>query len=252
MVATSAGATGLGSAGAVGRQLAVPAPTPASNAGAADPALSAYLDDVVSESPADTCLSVKVDGRPMYVHDGETPMIPASTLKLLTASAALDELGADHRFTTRAVSASAPVKGLVDGDLVLVGGGDPLLTTGLNRLVRHIGDDLHPTSLEQLADQVAASGVRMISGRVVGDESRYDTNRTVASWPDRYVTQNQSGPLSALTVDDGYDVSLDGDNGEVVRRRSDDAILPSVFDASQVRRERRRSMWCAGKRPVKW
>lgn len=189
---------------------------------AADPTLNAYLDSVVADSPDATCLTVQVDGQQLYVHDGDKPMIPASTLKLLTASAALDQLGPEHRSTTRVVTEAAPVKGLVSGDLILVGGGDPLLTTDLNRLIRQISDDLHPTSLDRLADEVVASGVRMISGSVMGDESRYDSARAVDSWPERYVSQNQSGPLSALTVDDGYDVSLDGPEGGVIRRRSDD------------------------------
>lgn len=231
-------AGGAGGAPAVAVDGALATSSSSSAVPAVDPVLAAYLDQVVAASPADTCLSVAVDGREVYSHDGEVPMIPASTLKLLTASAALDVLGPEHRFTTRAVAGAEASNGLIDGDLVLVGGGDPLLTTDLNRLARRIGDDLHPTSLEQLADQVAASGVRLIAGRVVGDESRYDAVRTVDAWPERYVTQNQSGPLSALTVDDGYDVSLDLDEGEVVRRRSDDPARSAASTFSRLLTER--------------
>ncbi|MEO6988042.1 MAG: D-alanyl-D-alanine carboxypeptidase/D-alanyl-D-alanine-endopeptidase [Aquihabitans sp.] len=234
LVATLTGGPGLEAAGAVDA-LATSSP---SGATAADPALSALLDRVVADSPDATCLTVQVDGRQIYVHDGERPMIPASTLKLLTASAALDQLGPEHRTTTRVVADASPVKGLVGGDLVLVGGGDPLLTTDLNRLVRHIGDDLHPTSLDRLADEVVDAGVLMISGRVVGDESRYDSARVVDSWPERYITQNQSGPLSALTVDDGYDVSMDGPDGQLIRRRSDDPARSAAAAFSRLLTDR--------------
>ncbi|HSJ45909.1 MAG TPA: D-alanyl-D-alanine carboxypeptidase [Euzebyales bacterium] len=53
-------------------------------------------------------------------------MLPASTPKLVTAAAGLRILGADHRFVTCVYATRAPdASGVVDGDLVIVGGGDP-------------------------------------------------------------------------------------------------------------------------------
>ncbi len=167
------------------------------------PEFSELLDAVVAASPADSCLTVRVDGEPDYRHRSDETMVPASTEKLLTATVALDVLGADHRFRTTVVGAN-PVDGVVDGDIVLVGGGDPVLRTDAYRLVRGIGEDRPNTRLEDLADQLAAAGVKGVTGRVLGDESRYDSLRTVPTWPSRYVTQEQAGPLSALGVDSGY------------------------------------------------
>ena len=78
----------------------------------------------------------------------------------------------------------------------LVGGGDPLLTT--QDYVHTFRRPPEPvTSLEALADRVVAAGVTQITGRVVGDESRYDTQRYVASWPERYISAPEIGPMSA-------------------------------------------------------
>jgi len=79
--------------------------------------LAAFLDDR-------SCLAVAVDGRSVGSWNGDVAVIPASTNKLLVAGAAVEILGAEFRFTTSIV-ATRPVNGVVDGDLTLVGGGDP-------------------------------------------------------------------------------------------------------------------------------
>ncbi len=90
-----------------------------------------------------------------------------------------------------------------NGDLWLVGGGDPVLATRRYARTSDIQDQAH-TSLETLADRVAAAGVTEVRGRVLGDESRYDSARYVDAWPSRFIDQNQTGPLSALSVNDGF------------------------------------------------
>lgn len=60
------------------------------------------------------------------------------------------------------------------------------------------------TSLDALADQVAAAGIRRVEGRVIGDESRYDTDRYVDTWPQRLIADGEAGPLSAPSVNDGF------------------------------------------------
>ena len=60
------------------------------------------------------------------------------------------------------------------------------------------------TSLESLAVAIVGNGVPSIPGGVIGDDSRYDEQRFVPSWKDSYRTDGEIGPLSALTVNDGY------------------------------------------------
>lgn len=171
----------------------------------ADAALRSRLEDLVARAPASSCLAVEADDRVIVDHNAQQPLVPASTEKLLVAEAILTELGPDATFRTTAVAAGAPSGGVVDGDLYLVGSGDPVLSTGGYRQREGLVDDLAGTSLEELADAVVDAGVTQITGSVLGDERRYDTERYVAAWPDRFIDQNQTGPLSALTVNQGFE-----------------------------------------------
>lgn len=170
----------------------------------ADEALAAQLAQVVADSPADTCMVVRRDGHVVFEHQGDTPLVPASTTKIVTGVAALQVLGPDTRFRTTVKAAAEPVDGVVDGDVWLVGGGDPVLATD-EYIARYDEPQLH-TDIETLADAIADAGITHILGGIVGDESRYDTKRIVESWDPVFVRDHESGPLSALSVNDGFRV----------------------------------------------
>ncbi|HWJ61665.1 MAG TPA: D-alanyl-D-alanine carboxypeptidase/D-alanyl-D-alanine-endopeptidase [Acidimicrobiales bacterium] len=197
------------------------AAAPAQTVIEADPELTKSLDIVAGLSPDDTCMAVSIDGSSVYQHRSDDPQTPASTQKLLTASTALDRLDPSTVFTTQVVGPALSAGGVVSGDVTLVGGGDPGLISSLYRSVRKIPESQPTTSLDALARRLKVAGVKRIDGRVVGDESRYDSLRVVPTWPERFVAQNQSGPLSALSVDEGY-LLQPGEDGELQRERSQD------------------------------
>jgi D-alanyl-D-alanine carboxypeptidase/D-alanyl-D-alanine-endopeptidase (penicillin-binding protein 4) len=169
----------------------------------ADRALQAELTDLVARQRGATCLTVSSAGRTVFSDDPDLPLVPASLQKVVTAVAALEVLGPDFRFRTAVVAAAAPVDGIVMGDAWLVGGGDPILSTAAY-VSRFEHQPQTATLLEPLADAMAGAGIRGVQGSLLGDESRYDADRYPDSWPERYVNQDQSGPLSALSVNDAY------------------------------------------------
>ena len=57
--------------------------------------------------------------------------------------------------------------------------------------------------MEDLADDLVALGIETLSGKLIADESRYDTTRFPETWPQRYIDHLNSGPLSALNLNDG-------------------------------------------------
>jgi len=124
-------------------------------------------------------------GRRVYSQNESRALVPASTEKLGVAFAALQTLGPDFQIETDVLGAGELVNTTWEGDLVLKGFGDPTLSRA----------DLHV-----LARGVRAFGIRRVSGAVVGDESFFDTRRSVSGWKPSYLIQ-ESPPLSALIVD---------------------------------------------------
>ena len=163
------------------------------------------LHEISITGPDAACLVVTQADQVLYEHQADLALAPASGLKLLTGSAVLAHLDPGERLRTTVQVAAPPAGGVVEGDLWLVGGGDPVLGTAA--WAAHFSrQPALFTSLEELADRVADAGVAEVRGRVVGDDSRYDSVRAVPSWPARYLQENQVGPLSALSVNDGFAV----------------------------------------------
>jgi len=129
-------------------------------------------------------------GEALFRHRAGSPSIPASTLKLLTATTVLSLLGPDHEFTTRVVRAG-------NGRIVLVGGGDPYLAGASSTR------NPERASLAALAASTALALKRTGTTGV-----RLDYDATLFSgpawnprWPERYA--DQVTPVSALWVDEG-------------------------------------------------
>lgn len=148
-----------------------------------------------------SCAGVSVDGM-LALSDGlDTPVSPASTLKLIIAAVALEILGPDYSFTTEV---RAEVNGGSVGSLYLIGGGDPLLASDwypsdatFNRYPQQPA-----TSLDALADAVVKAGVTQIGGNVVGDPNRYDLEYYPPTWPVSF-RATEGGPIAGLLVNDG-------------------------------------------------
>jgi D-alanyl-D-alanine carboxypeptidase/D-alanyl-D-alanine-endopeptidase (penicillin-binding protein 4) len=173
-------------------------------AAAADPPSSALLqslDGTWSRTPAGSCLMVADGQHVLYERSPDRPVVPASTMKLLTATAVLARIDPDSRLKTPVLAAAPPdADGVVHGDLWMVGGGDPVLST--LDYGAHFERQPHLTNaIEVLADRLVAAGVRHVTGRIVGNDGRHERVRYVPSWPARYIHDNETGPLSSLTVD---------------------------------------------------
>jgi serine-type D-Ala-D-Ala carboxypeptidase/endopeptidase (penicillin-binding protein 4) len=113
----------------------------------------------------------------LYELNSEKLMIPASALKLVTSAAALEILGSDYRFETRLGYAGKIENGILKGDLIVIGGGDPAL--GSEYFPNHY---FSPHFLSSWVKRVRETGINKIEGRLVIDNSLYGSERIPPTW----------------------------------------------------------------------
>jgi D-alanyl-D-alanine carboxypeptidase/D-alanyl-D-alanine-endopeptidase (penicillin-binding protein 4) len=198
--------------------------------------LNAALAPLLAFLPPTSCFEVSDGATTIADVRGADAFMPASNLKLVTAYAALRLIGPDTTFSTNAVTSTPPKGGTINGDLYLVGGGDPLLTTNPYLPTIKYGTPPH-TPLETVADKIVAAGVTHITGSVRGDESRYDALRTVPTWQPRYVGTGDAGPLSALAVNDARAYPAAGPVTGMVKPAADPPTY-AAFTLTQLLRMR--------------
>jgi D-alanyl-D-alanine carboxypeptidase/D-alanyl-D-alanine-endopeptidase (penicillin-binding protein 4) len=139
-------------------------------------------------------------GRGVYTRNVSSLLAPASNEKLVTSATALVKWGADYAFKTELYLPQTPPDddGVLRGNVYLKGYGDPSLSTGwFQHNVLHIST----ANISAFAKTLQDLGVTKIVGKVVGDESYFDTARSVPSW--RPGMTEWCGPLSALSLNEG-------------------------------------------------
>lgn len=203
-------------------------------------ALRRRLEDLVAEglAPLPGRVGVVVldrAGQVVLEHHPAAPLLPASTQKLVTAAAALEVLGPGFRFATEVWASHPPEAGVVDGDLLLVGGGDPALATTL------FGEVIYPhrprTPLEALADRLVEGGLGRVTGDVVGDPSVLADQPLAPGWKATYLEDLDARRVSGLTVNAGLSVGIEGRDLDTleVEAATDPALRAAVALADLLR-----------------
>jgi len=145
-------------------------------------------------------------GQTIFERDADKTFMPASNLKLYTSSAALDAFGPDFKLET-SVYATKPIRnGVLRGDLILYGRGDPNLSPRFDSDDPDRYDELKPadriTAIEQLADQIKARGIKTITGRLIGDDSFFAGDLLGPGWEWDDAQFYYGAEVSALAVND--------------------------------------------------
>ncbi|MGH2771369.1 MAG: D-alanyl-D-alanine carboxypeptidase/D-alanyl-D-alanine endopeptidase, partial [Actinomycetota bacterium] len=204
--------------------------SPSATAGGArptqDPALRRLaedLDKILSDrrlegAQAGVVVRAASTGELLYSRNADVRLLPASNEKLLSAFAALEVLGPSYRFKTGALADGAQQGEALKGDLYLKGTGDPTMLAADYR---------------ELAAKVAATGIRIVEGGLVADDTWFDDVRLGPDWAWDDEPYAYGAQVSALTVsaDEDFDagsVIVDVAPGEAPGRPARVALTPAT------------------------
>jgi serine-type D-Ala-D-Ala carboxypeptidase/endopeptidase (penicillin-binding protein 4) len=149
------------------------------------------IDDIISGIPASTKMAIMIydpltQDTLVSINHTES-MIPASNTKLFTTATALELMGGDYLLSTKILSDDDGLSdGTIEGNLYIQGFGNPTFST---------------EELEELVDQLYQSGLRKVSGNVVGDDTYFDDVYSRDDWISEERANVKLPPISALVID---------------------------------------------------
>jgi len=156
---------------------------------------SLVADPMFSNSHLGLLIVEPTTGDTLYSHNAGKLFMPASNMKLLTGSTALVQLGPNYRFTTSYLSSGPVVAGVLRGDLVIAGRGDPTVSDAMQS-----GDAMKP--LRAAAESLYAKGIREIAGSIVkGGNAFPDT--TIGEWDWTNLETTSGAAIDELMFNEG-------------------------------------------------
>jgi D-alanyl-D-alanine carboxypeptidase/D-alanyl-D-alanine-endopeptidase (penicillin-binding protein 4) len=134
-------------------------------------------------------------GDTLFSHNAAQLLVPASNTKIVTGAVALATLGPDYRWTTRVSSTGELRNGVISGNLVVTGRGDPTVSSRLR------GDAMTP--LREMADSLAARGIRRIAGRIVKGGDAFPDANIGPGWQWDYLASGYAAGVDELFFNEG-------------------------------------------------
>ncbi|HEX4121110.1 MAG TPA: D-alanyl-D-alanine carboxypeptidase/D-alanyl-D-alanine-endopeptidase [Verrucomicrobiae bacterium] len=188
--------------------------------------LSARLDALLDASQfAHAQWGVKVvaldSGKTLFERNADKLMKPASNAKLYTAALALDRLGPEYRIRTSFYADAKPgADGIIHGDLIVYGRGDPTFSARFN------GGD-YQKAIQPAVDAIVGAGIKSVEGGLVGDESYFRGPPYGSDWTWDDLENYYGAPASALTFQDNV-IDLVFNPGETVGAPCSIVTMPAT------------------------
>lgn len=175
---------------------------------AAQGSLARRLDQLLNRAPFNRAswgvLVLDEQGRTVFERNADRLFVPASTAKLAVTAAASALLPPDYRLTTSVYGTGPLTDGVLQGDLVVYGRGDPGFAAhcyGPDTLAAGVCDSMW-TRVDALADSLVARGVSEVAGAIVGDGSYFEGTLVHPEWEGYDLNWWYAAPVSALGFND--------------------------------------------------
>ena len=172
------------------------------------PALNNFISQPGLENASIGILVVDLKtGKSVVEHNSATSLVPASTLKIVTSATALETFGPGHTFKTLLVyTGQISEARTLNGDLILLGGGDP---TFMSMLFKDHYDNIFKNMLQE----VKGAGIRWINGNVVGDASYFGQQQIPDTWIWEDIGNYYGSPAFGLNIyDNTYSITFKTEN----------------------------------------
>ncbi|MGZ4054734.1 MAG: D-alanyl-D-alanine carboxypeptidase/D-alanyl-D-alanine endopeptidase [Bacteroidia bacterium] len=136
-------------------------------------------DDALKHAVWSVCVMNTKKDSAITEYNSNISLVPASTMKIITTSAALSILGSDFKFETKIQYDGVldTIAGVLKGNLYIVGGGDPTLESEFFKDKKD-----STTVVQKWALLLKARGIKKIEGAVVGDASIFEDNMVPSQW----------------------------------------------------------------------
>lgn len=213
---------------AMGLAVACAAPTtsvaPASISVGRDPVLRRFIDSLAdapefSNAHWGILIVDPASGDTLYSRNAGKLFMPASNMKILTSATAFTQLGPDYRYRTSFVARGSVAGGTLDGDLLVVGRGDPSVSDHM------LHDAMLP--LRSIADSIIARGIHHITGRIIPFGDAFPGEVLGFGWSYDDFEDSYSAPIDELLFNEGF--------SELHARGGDRAGAPVRLDVRPAR-----------------
>jgi D-alanyl-D-alanine carboxypeptidase/D-alanyl-D-alanine-endopeptidase (penicillin-binding protein 4) len=153
-----------------------------------------FADPVIARALVGVRVESLRDGELLYSMNDDKLVMPASNMKIVTMAVAAERLGWDFRYETRLDATGAvSADGTLNGDLVVVGGGDPSMGSA---------ESGQSAPFAEWAAALSAAGIRRVDGRLIGDDNAFEDDGLGAGWAWDYLGAGYAAPSGALSYNE--------------------------------------------------
>ncbi|WP_262306891.1 D-alanyl-D-alanine carboxypeptidase/D-alanyl-D-alanine-endopeptidase [Neobacillus niacini] len=144
----------------------------------------------------------------LYARNPLSLLAPGASVKLLTAASALDNLGQNYRFKTELYTSGTITDGVLNGNVIVKGYGDPTLATDSRRQMP-VG-----ATLEDIANDIKNAGIHLVKGNIIVDSQFFTDDVYPPGWTWDYESEPVQPQINALSINHGT-VRLQYEPGKV-------------------------------------